>query len=115
MTNPLPTERRLTIREIRAEVKRLDPALRAWGQDFRAAVMLLSMLVVGTNLTELSAFSRLPRRFVEIRLERLLANGVMLPDGRIAADWFSEESGAWGFWMDVCVANGTLKRCGSTK
>jgi hypothetical protein len=99
-----------TIQEIRAEVRAMDPHLKPWNPSFKSAVLLLSLLVVGPDdITTLASFSRLPRSFVETRVARLRANGIVTAEGKVAAAWF-DTAGAEAFWLDVCVAEGLMKR-----
>ena len=99
-----------TIARIRREVKHLDSALPENDESFKAAVVMLSMLVVGTDVPPLSMFTGYAPDFVEPLVERLQANGVVQRDGTIAANWFDENEGGIAFWMDVCVAQGLMKR-----
>lgn len=99
-----------TIEDITSAVEGLDPNLDPNLDTFRSALLLLSSAVVGPDEAKVAAFTGLPAAFVAERAERLRASGVWTGEGKIAADWWDEETGGIAFWIDVNVAEGLMER-----
>jgi transposase-like protein len=89
-----------------------EPAEWAEGdEDFQAALVMAAPLEIGSmDPAAVSAFTGVPERLVREYAGRLAENGIWLPDGRIAADWWDPEYGNTAFMMDVWVATGSFNR-----
>lgn len=87
----------------------MDGTLAPTEDSFRTAVLLLALLEKGDDVDALTTFTRLPREFVEIRVKRLRANGVIVENGMLNVDWWDEQHGGVEFWMHVSVAEGLIE------
>ena len=101
-TKKAPTRQRL-----KEELRRLDPNLDPRSDMYKTALILLSLAFVPWR--RVCTFTGLPSTFVEERLDRLKANGIIATDGSIHANWFKKD-GAIDFWCDVNVAEGLMNR-----
>jgi len=99
----------MTLRQIIQEVARLDPNLRPDESTFHSAVLLLAALQQGQDTMKLAQFTGYSLAWIEERAARLRAAGIW-KRGKTHAEWADDEDGAVSFWMDVCVAEGLLKR-----
>ena len=99
----------MTLNEIKAEVKKMDPQLDRRTKAFKAAVCLLSALQVGADSEAVSKFTGYPRKLVDAFTERLISGGVWR-EGKTCCEWFEEDNGGIAFWLDVCVAQGLMDR-----
>lgn len=80
-------------------------------EDFQAGLVLLAEFSIGTRDPEaISRFTGVPLPLAREFSERLIGNGIWLPDGKIAAEWDDPEHGALAFMADVWVALGLLER-----
>lgn len=100
----------MKLSEIYKTVHDLDKALGEDEDTFKTAALLIALLQMPPDASALSRFLKLPIGFVEERLKRLRAQGVLDANGTVLADWFDEEHGGVAFWMDVAVAEGLLER-----
>jgi transposase-like protein len=80
-------------------------------EDFQAGLVMAAPLAIDSmDPDTISAFTGVSKRLVREYAARLVQNGIWLPDGRIAADWW-EPDGNKAFMMDVWVATGSFTRC----
>ena len=98
----------MTLSEIKAEVKRLDPKLDEKDDAFYAAVCLLSALEVGAYISTVVKFTGYSDSRVRRYARNLVASHVWC-GGKTNADWGAKDGGI-AFWCDVSVATGMLKR-----
>lgn len=99
----------LTLDEIKAEVRAMDPKLED-DDFFKTAVLLLSAAFYGANINQMVEFTDLPLEFVAPRFERLIDSGVFQADGMVCAEWLDDEIGGISFWLDVLAAEGMVER-----
>jgi hypothetical protein len=99
----------MTIDEIRSTVTEMDASLAPTEDGFKTAVLLLALLEKGDDVDALTAFTRLPREFVDVRVRRLRASAVINEDGTLNVDWWDEQHGGIEFWMHVSVAEGLIE------
>lgn len=99
---------KVTLEQIRQEVKRLDPNLPEDIETFQHAVLLLSALVVGADVMKLATFTGYKLEWIQQVDTRLRRAGIW-KGKQTAANWAGEDGGL-EFWMDVCVAEGTIER-----
>ena len=100
---------KVTIQQLRKEVKRLDPNLSEEDEGFSAALVLLAAGNVGTSWRKIADFTCLDPHLVKLFVSRLQRNKVFT-HGKINCEWFDRENGDISFWMDVCVAQGLMNR-----
>lgn len=100
----------VTLEEIRAEVKRLDPNLEEEDPAFVAAVCMLSALEVGAYAVRVEKFTGYTYRRVTTIARRLTESGVWRGGKTHHSGWDDKDTGGIAFWSDVCVATGKLKR-----
>lgn len=100
---------KMTLEKVKAEVRKMDPNLDSESSSFRAAVVLLAGLVVGANADSIAEFTGYSRAEVRKFGSNLRECGVWR-GSKTACGWDDPESGGVAFWMDVCVAEGTLRR-----
>ena len=103
----------MTIRQIRNEIKRLDPQLKQDDTSFVTAVIMLSAIEVGADAERIAKFSGVGLGQVMEREHRLRKNKVWVGEKTHHSGWDDKESGGIAFWMDVCIADGLLVRSGS--
>jgi hypothetical protein len=99
----------MSLKRIKAEVRRMDPKLDPESSAFRAAVVLLSALYVGANERNVAEFTGYDRKEIRRWARNLRAAGVWCR-GHTASEWDHPEHGGIAFWMDTAVAEGLLKR-----
>lgn len=97
-----------TLRKIKIELHKMDPALSEDDDAFKAGVVLLSSLQVGPNVQKLARFTGYRISLIAKFGFNLRVSGVWRDD-KIYASWFDKNGGA-SFWMDIGVALGWLKR-----
>lgn len=95
--------------EIKNIIHELDPNLQEEDSAFSSAMILLAAAEVGPNADDIASLTNLSSEAVKERFARLEQNGVF-KDGKIYCDWFDEETGTTAFWLDVCIAEGTINR-----
>ena len=105
---------KVTLRRIKSEVHKMDPALDETDDTFATAVLLLSAISVGQNVSDLEAFTKLPATFIEPRAKNLLKAGIW-KNGKTHAGWMDDETGGIAFWCDVLVAEGMIQRAPSRR
>lgn len=98
-----------TLKQVKAEVKKLDPQLSENDTSFTTAVILISGLVIGANADKVARFTGYRRSEVRDRATRLRENGVW-QRGKTCCEWFEKETGGIAFWMDVMVADGLMAK-----
>ena len=80
-------------------------------EDFQAGLVMIAPLSIKTmDPSVLSRFTGVPEPVVREFADRLIADGIWRPDGKIAGDWFDAEGGNFAFMLDVWVAIGDLER-----
>jgi hypothetical protein len=81
-------------------------------EEFEAGLVILAPFSIGTrDPAAVAAYTGVPEPLVREFAERLIANGIWRPDGKIGANWFDPEYGDFAFMLDVFVALGDLERC----
>ena len=101
----------ITIKTIYNELARIDPQLKIGDESFKAAVVLLSALAVGTDVNALHDFTGINKATIKKFSANLTKNGVW-KHGKTLADWFDGKNGEGtiAFFMDVNVALGFMAR-----
>ncbi len=99
----------MTIDEVKAELKKMDPAFDEGDENCQAAIVLLSSLEVGTSIRKLREFTGLPSGLISKFSYNLRKSGVWR-DSKVYADWADEESGGVSFTLDTLVATGMMQR-----
>lgn len=80
-------------------------------ENVQAGLVLLAEFSIDTRDPKaISRFTGVPLRLVRQFSERLIANGIWRPDGKIAGEWDDPENGGFAFMLDVWVALGLLER-----
>ena len=97
------------MKNVREVVRKLDPNLSEKDKAFSAAMVLVGASQVGTNADKIAARTKLPRTTVRQYVKRLRKQGVFV-GSKISCEWFDKKTGSVAFWMDVCVAEGLMKR-----
>lgn len=97
----------ITIDEVRAQAEKVLGENSE--KDMPEAVILLSGLVVGANVSAVARFTGYSFDFVH-RVGRRLVRADIWDAGITRCDWFDEEGGGLSFVMDVCVAQGLVGR-----
>ena len=90
-------------------LKELDPNLSSDSEAFKAGLILLAALDVGTSVGAIRGATELPLTTVRLACRNLRSSGVF-KGGKIYCEWDDEKSGGIAFWMDVAVANGLIQR-----
>lgn len=103
------TEKAWTIQKIKAEVRRMDPTLKASDPAFRVAVIMLSAIIVGQRADRLVKFTGYLLFDIRQVAKRMRENGLWLPGGRFAAAW-AKDGDSIAFWLDVLVGMGHVER-----
>jgi hypothetical protein len=104
MKSPMNSE--LILKQIKRELKRLDPHLEVASEGWNAALVLLASLAIGPHVRRIAKLTRLPRKCVMDIGRRLRANGVWV-GSKLQVDW---PTNIMSFWLDVNVALGYLER-----
>lgn len=90
-------------------VKKLDPNLDENSTGFNAAMVLIGASQVGTNADAIAKRTGLPRRKVR-EITGRCRDGGLFKNGKIVhGGWFDKDGGI-AFWLDVCVAEGMMRR-----
>lgn len=102
----------VSLDELKATVREVDPTLEEDSELFDAGLVLLAGAFLGTKyVMPISRFSGAsPRRVAEFA-RRLRANGVWTTDGRTACRW-EDEGGDVAFIIDVLIAAGMVEQRG---
>jgi len=97
---------------IKEEIKRMDPNIQEHSHDFRAAVILLAMLEVGTDARALFHWTGYGIGNIRNYLNRWEKNGVIKEGIIYHGGWDDEDpqTGAIAFWLDVSVGTGMVER-----
>ena len=98
-----------TLRRIKNEIRRLDPKLDETNEAYDVAVILLSAIVVGSNIRRIARFSGLTYRAVTEIGRRLRTNGIWR-GAKTRCNWADKENGHIEFWCDVCVGQGYMSK-----
>lgn len=98
-----------SMKEIVAEIKRMDPKLDPDGDSFKAAVCLISALNVGAKAKSVAGFTGYPMQLVKKFSSRLIGSGIWVR-GKTCCGWNDANTGAIAFWCDVNVAMGLMSR-----
>ena len=99
----------MTLDELRAEVKRLDPKLAEDKPAFETAIMLLASAQLGPDVNAIADFMGIEAASLEERAGQLRKAGIWTDDA-LNVEWWDEEAGTVAFWLDVCVAEGYVAR-----
>jgi hypothetical protein len=76
-------------------------------EDFQAGLVMIAPLSIKTmDPSVVSRFTGVPERLVREFADRLIANRIWRPDGKIGAEWGDNFS----FMLDVWCATGELER-----
>jgi hypothetical protein len=100
-------EKQMTAKEIYDLVYKMDPKCEEASAE--TAAMLLASALVGPHAGRIGKLLGIPEDKIAKRARRLRRNGVWNKD-RVEADWTDAKSGAVAFWLDVCVADGLVRR-----
>lgn len=102
----------ITINEIKAEVRRLDPSLKDKDKAFKAAVALLAATCglaprpTGYMLTKVTGY---PYSLVCGFVSQWKSSGV-IESNKICCDWLNRRDRGIAFWCDVAVGLGYMRR-----
>jgi integrase family protein with SAM-like domain len=106
-------EPRIQLSKLKQEVLEIGKE-DGWAEDdddFQAGLVMLAEFSIDTrDPVAVSRFTGVPEPLVREFAGRLIENGVWLPDGKIAADWFDQQHGAFAFMLNVWVTTGELER-----
>ena len=97
----------LTIQEAEDVVREMDPNVRE--EDVQVGGLLIASAVIGNDEQALAVFTGYEPDFIATCGRRLRDNGVWVGD-ELCVDWWDEETGGVAFWMDVCIAQGLMRR-----
>ena len=100
-----------TIEEVNKAIIKMDGNLKPESNEFKIAQILISALFLGADRTKISKFTNIPKSFIYKIETRLRSNGVW-KQKRTACKWFDKKTGGVGFWCDVNVGLGYMKRVG---
>ncbi|HWL28214.1 MAG TPA: hypothetical protein VNQ97_04845 [Burkholderiaceae bacterium] len=107
---PEPSVSLATLKQAVLEIGEPD-GWREESEEMQAGLVMLAEFSIGTrDPAAISRFTGVPLRRVWRICDRLIANGIWLPDGSIGAEWNDPENGGLAFMMDVWVALGQLAR-----
>lgn len=96
--------------EYRDILQKLDPKLSPTDDGYAAAVVLLAAAKKGTLARDIAREAKYPYQLV-CRFVRNYRAGGVFHQGKVRAeDWHDEETGGVGFWLDVCVGQGLVKK-----
>lgn len=99
---------KLTLKEVEAEVRRLDAGSPENGETYRVSVALLSALVVGTGAGPIAEFTGYDRSEVEKWVENWKKAGVFR-GRKVVCNWF-DDGGGVAFILDGLVGLGLVGR-----
>jgi hypothetical protein len=100
----------LTRAALREEIKKLDTALEPDSSSYVSACILMASAFVGANMRAVADLTGYCLDAVRKRAARLRKNGLWRGNRVFHSGWDDAEDGAWAFWLDVCIAEGLLKR-----
>lgn len=101
----------ITLTEIENFVIDADPNLDMEEEAFKAAVILLSSAVFGTDIDTLAAFTGLPYNLIGKFADNLERSGVWKDGAVYHSGWDNEGmKGVISFWLDVAIATGHVIR-----
>ena len=88
----------------------MDPNLSEKGSTFNIAMVLIAAAQVGPNADKIAKRTKLSRSVARkisarCREAKLFVGGKLHHGG-----WFDKKSGGTAFWLDVCCAEGLLRR-----
>lgn len=107
-----------TLYAVKNEVEKFDARIKRDSDEFKTALVVFSVLFFGTKVRAIARFTKLGRKFVRIRAERLRKNGIWCEDHKWRMDWYDDEKkevNTVSFWLDVLVATGALFRTSEGK
>lgn len=103
-------EKKLTIEDIKEEVKLLDKNLNENSEEFKIATMFLSAIQVSSKLDEIVKFMNIDKKEIKKYHTICIKEGIFTKEGLINANWCDDESGVVAFWADVLTVQGYLSR-----
>ena len=103
-------QKEINLEYLKEKIHRISPKLKENDTAFSTALILLALLVVGTNKKKLSNFTKLPFNFVESRMANFRKGGVVSGHKIGAGKWFEKDGGSMGFCLDVCIGEGLVER-----
>lgn len=99
----------LTLRQVKNEIKRLDPEVNIGEPVYNIQLIMLSALVTGANADKVAKFTKLPRWEVRKFAKKLTQNGIW-KNGKTYCGWTDKENGGIAFLLDSMVIMGLLQR-----
>ncbi len=99
------------LEDVERMVEELDPLVKRGSEEFRTALIVLSVMFFGPNVRGIARFICSRRRFVRTRSKRLFDNLIWFPDMTWRMDWYNVDTGeinVASFWLDVLVAMGKV-------
>ncbi len=90
-------------------VKKLDENLEETDDNYKGALILVSLMDTKHTIGAIKYFTKLPYNFVRDFMKNLKKNGI-IKNGKICCDWMDKETGGIAFWMDVSAGLGLIKR-----
>src|SRR5258708_440229 len=101
----------LSLRQITAELKRMDKSLKRTDEAFRAGTILLASCQEGTDPMKLWVFTGYPE-FQVRKVCKNLENGGVFSGSEVVGEW-RDTGCSTSFWLDVSVGLGQLVRTAS--
>lgn len=99
----------LTLDEVKAEVRRIDPTLTEDHRYFKTAVFLVAAYKgVGQSDVALHKFTGYSRGWLIRRIKNIKKAGIW-KDGKFFHRWFDEGFGAVEFRLDIKTAEGEMQ------
>ncbi len=99
----------VTLRQIKNQIRRVDPTMDPTDDGYDVAIIMLAALVVGSNIRRVARFTGLTYRKVTTIGRRLRENGIWR-GGRTVCEWGDKENGGWSFLLEVNVGLGYMER-----
>ena len=104
----------MTLKEIRAEIRKIDPAVKPQSDEFRVYTLLLAALEVGAYPAAVAKFTGIDKIFV-LRVGRRLRESGIWKNGKTHADWWNKKSGGIALAADCAVGLGFIRRVEADK
>lgn len=99
---------KLTLKQIKAELHRMDRGQSEDEETFKAGVVLIASLRVGPNIRKLAKFTGYPYALIA-KFAHNLRKSRVWRGGRVYANWFEKDGGV-DFALDTGVAVGWMTR-----
>src|SRR5262245_10322331 len=103
------------VAEFRNDIQKDEPGLAVKSTRFQAALVSLTAMEVGTNNLRLLSRATGVSYPLVLRFARNLREAdIWASDGRIVVEWNpnDEKEASIGFWLDVLIAVGEVKKVG---